>query len=248
MNWIIPMKSTDTKDYRSVAMAAVVASVFMLVTGLAYHVMAVRLATPSDRVPIDPNHLAQFPMEIDGWAGVDVLLDEEIVARTDTDAHLNRRYVRQGGLETVTFYVACGIQARDLMPHRPEVCYVGNGWTLTDKWFLEVSLQNGVTLPCNVMQFSRGGLLESRIMVLDYYLVDGEYCHDMSLLRSRAWRGSGTVEYAVQVQIVTAVEGVGDKDSKETKRVSDFAIVSALPLARLFEKPEPLIDADKARR
>ncbi|MCP4454242.1 MAG: EpsI family protein [Planctomycetes bacterium] len=231
--------------FRSVISAALVASLIILVSGLTYHGMAERLAAPSDRAPIDPNLLAQFPLKIGEWTGHEVLLDEDIVRATDTDAHLNRRYVHANGTEALTFYVACGVQARDLMPHRPEVCYVGNGWTLTDKRSLELTLDDGVKLPCNVMQFSRGGLVTDKLMVLDYYLVDGAYCHDLSLLRSKAWRGSTAVDYVAQVQIVTAVAETRNEGAAETQSVSDFAVATASPLAGFFEKPEPLIDTDK---
>ena len=229
------MTTANISHYRSVIFSVLAASMIILVSGLVYYSMASRLAAPSNKTPIDPNVLAQFPEQIGDWLGQEVPLDEAIVRATDTDTHLNRRYVRQNGAEVVSFYVACGVQARDLMPHRPEVCYTGNGWTLTDKQFMELPLEDGVKLPCNVMQFSRGGLVTSRVMVLDYYLVDGEYCHDVSLLRSKAWRGAGTIDYVAQVQIVTAVAEDQGMDSVESKRVSDFAIASALPLARLFE-------------
>jgi len=229
------MRSTDEKNCYRVILAAVAASLVMLGAGLSHRVMAVKLGAPSDRPPIDPDLLSQFPMQVGPWQGQDVILDEEIVRATDTDAHLNRRYVRQDSLEAVTFYVACGIQARDLMPHRPEVCYVGNGWTLTDKRSLDVPLDGAQTLPCNVMQFARGGLVEHKLMVLDYYLVDGEHCRDMSLLRSRAWRGSGTVEYAMQVQVVTGVKSL--RGEAETARLSKFAGITATLLARIIEDP-----------
>ncbi|OHB66870.1 MAG: hypothetical protein A2Y76_00415 [Planctomycetes bacterium RBG_13_60_9] len=120
------------------------------------------------------------------------------------------------------------------MPHRPEVCYTGAGWTLIDRRFLELPLGNGTTLPCNMLQFSRGGLNAQKVIVLDYYLVDGEYCRDVSLLRSKAWRGSGTVRYVAQVQIVAPVTQTSTADSTG-KTMSGFAAESASFVAGLFE-------------
>jgi hypothetical protein len=91
-----------------------------------------------------------------------------------------------------------------------------------------------VTLPCNVLQFSRGILNAQKVMVLDYYLVDGQYCHDVSLLRSKAWRGSGAVDYIAQIQIVTSIVATQTTDSAQTI-VSDFAVESAPWIAELFE-------------
>jgi EpsI family protein len=214
----------------------------MLVFGLAYRTLAWRLAAPVTAAPIDPAVMALFPMQIGDWEGQDVPIDEATVRATDTDAHINRRYVRRGALESVNLYVACGVKARDLMPHRPEVCYTGNGWTLTDKRSTELTLSDGTKLPCNVMQFSRGGLTTQRVVVLDYYIVDGQYCGDVSLLRSKAWRGSGTVKYVAQVQIITFMAATTTAESA-TRSVSGFATESAASLAVLFrherEKPTP---------
>ena len=228
------MIKSNKPNKQSVIIAAVTASFLMLVFGLGYRVLAARLAAPVNTTPISPEALAQLPLQIGDWIGQEVLLDEAIVRATDTDAHVNRRYSRHGGLGSVALYIASGVKARDLMPHRPEVCYTGAGWTLTERDSMELPLSNGMKLPCNVLQFSRGSLGSSKVMVLDYYIVDGQYCHDVSLLRSKAWRGSGTVDYVAQVQIVTSVATTQTADSAK-KIITDFAIESAQSIADLFE-------------
>jgi EpsI family protein len=208
----------------------------MLVFGLAYRVVAARLEAPIDGTPISPAALARFPLQVGDWTGEDVPLDEEVVRATDTDAHLNRRYSRHGGLEAVSFYIASGIKARDLMPHRPEVCYAGAGWTLMERRSAELPLSASAKLPCNIMQFSRGVLNTQKVVVLDYYLVDGQYCADVSLLRSKAWRGSGTVRYVAQIQIVTPV-GATFNAAAAAQTLRDFAVESAALTASLFDDP-----------
>jgi len=225
----------DKPSLRPVIAAAVTASLLMLSFGLMHRVVAARLAAPSDKTPIDPNVLAAFPVQIGSWAGRDVPLDEAIVRATDTDARINRLYTRQNGLQSVSFYVACGVRARDLMPHRPEVCYTGNGWTLVARSSLELPMSDGKRLPCNVIQFSRGALNVQKVVVLDYYLVDGEYCADVSLLRSKAWQGSGAVGYVAQVQIVSPITETMTGDAA-TRLVSSFATDSAPFVAGMFER------------
>jgi EpsI family protein len=220
-----------------VIVAAVAASFLMLVFGLAYRVLAGRLAAPATTTPIDPAMVQRFPMQIGEWTGQEVPIDEATVRATDTDAHINRRYARQGALESVNLYVACGVKARDLMPHRPEVCYTGNGWTLLDRRSVELALSDGAKLPCNVMQFSRGGLNIQQVLVLDYYLVDRQYCSDVSLLRSKAWKGSGTVKYVAQVQVITSVTATMTSDSA-TRLICAFAADSAASVAELFKYEE----------
>jgi len=240
------MIKNDSPNHRPVIVAAVVATILMLVSTAGYRVLAARLAGSVATSPIRPEALEQLPLQMGGWAGKEVPLDEAIVRATDTDAHINRYYSRKNGLETVSFYVASGVRARDLMPHRPEVCYTGAGWTLTDRRSMELPLSNGMKLPCNILQFSRGTLSTERIMVLDYYLVDGQYCRDVSLLRSKAWQGSGTVDYVAQVQIATSVASAQIAHSARTI-VSDFAVESALLIADLFEGAGEDRDSDKDR-
>jgi EpsI family protein len=218
----------------SAAIAAIVSSVLMLVFGLGFRVLAARLSAPVDTMPIDPEALQQLPLRIGDWTGQEVPLDEAIVRATDTDAHINRRYSRRSGLESALLYIASGVKARDLMPHRPEVCYTGAGWTLTNRQSVDLPLSNEMKLPCNILQFSRGTLDKSRVIVLDYYLVDGQYCRDVSLLRSKAWRGSGTVDYVAQVQIVTLI-APGQTVQSAMAILSDFAVASTSLIVDVFK-------------
>jgi EpsI family protein len=227
--------ATNSKSSRRpVIMAAVVAALIMFTFGLGYRVLAARLAAPVNSAPIDPAALARLPLHIGEWTGEDVPLDEAIVRATDTDAHVNRRYLRRDGLEAVSLYIASGVKARDLMPHRPEVCYTGAGWTLMDQRFIKLPLPGGSKLPCNVLQFSRGTLNTQWVTVLDYYIVDGQYCHDVSLLRLKAWHGSGTVGYVAQVEIVAPVAPNLAPETAQ-RAVSDFAAASAPPISQVFE-------------
>jgi EpsI family protein len=229
-----PVTMTNLKNLRPTITAAVTACVLVFLFGLLYHILAAQLAAPANSTPIDPCALERFPQKIGEWTGQNLPMDEAIVRATDTDAHLNRQYIRQNGLESVLFYVACGVRARDLMPHRPEVCYTGSGWTLAERISLELPLDNGESLPCSVLQFSGGTFGTEKIMVLYYYIVDGQYSRDVSLLRSKVWRGAGAVGYVAQVQITTPVSATLTPDMA-TKLVSSFAVESALPTVTLFQ-------------
>ena len=227
----------ENQNPRPVMIAAITASFLMLILGLGYRVLAARLSAPGNATPISSAALELLPLQIGDWTGREVPLDEAIVEATDTDAHINRSYSRNNSLEFVSLYIATGVKARDLMPHRPEVCYTGAGWTLIDKRSLELLLSDGTKLPCNVMQFSRGTLTAKKVLVLDYYIVDGEYSSDVSLLRSKAWQGSGTVRYVAQVQIVTSIPSNMTADPA-IRTVSTFAVESTSLISRLFEDVE----------
>jgi EpsI family protein len=240
------MTKHNNPNRQPVIVAAVVAGLLMLASGAAYHVLAARLAAPVNTISMPPGALERLPLQIGGWTGQNVPLDEAVVRATDTDAHVSRTYSRYNTSENISLYIAYGVKARDLMPHRPEVCYTGAGWTLTDKSSVELSLGDGMKLPCSAFQFSRGTLHTKKTVVLDYYIVDGQYCRDVSLLRYKAWRGSGTVRYVAQVQIATSVTANLTADSA-VKIICDFAVESASSISRLFEGAEESRRSDKGR-
>ena len=122
----------------------------MLATGVGYRVLATRLSGPVDTVLLSAEELERLPLQLGDWAGEESPLDEAVVEATDTDAHVSRRYTRRNPPASVWLYIAYGVNARDLMPHRPEVCYTGAGWMLIDRRSDELALADGMKLPCNV--------------------------------------------------------------------------------------------------
>ena len=240
------MTKSDNLNRRSVVSATIAASFIMLSFGIGYRVLAARLAAPVDTIALSPEALERLPLQIGDWTGRQVPLDDAVVRATDTDAHINRSYSRRNSLESLGLYIAYGVKARDLAPHRPEVCYTGAGWTLIDRRSMELPLSNEMKVPFNLLQFSRGILNKQGVVVLDYYIVDGQYCRDVSQLRLKAWRGSGAIGYVAQVQIVASVAPNLTADSAGGS-VSAFAAESASSIFELFEDAGEGADGGKTR-
>ena len=118
------------------------------------------------------------------------------------------------------------------MPHRPEVCYPGAGWTPGDVHAVELQLSDDMKLPSRILQFSRG---TENVMVLDYYIVDGQYSSDVERLRKKAWLGSGTIKYVAQVEVIASVPSKQVEDLQKAN-VTEFASESASLILELFEK------------
>jgi EpsI family protein len=216
---------------------AVTTTVLLLtLTGASYRAAAHWFARSSDSAPLPPGTLARLPLDLEDWRGSEVSLDDSIVRRTDTDDHVNRTYVHRNGLELVSLFIAYGVKLRDLAPHRPEVCYPEAGWTLENSRTVEIPLENGSSLSCQVHRFHRGGLEQKRITVLNYYVVDGQYCPDVSLLRSKVWKRTNNQEYAAQVQIV-ASDSIAPGNSEDSVR--RFAVACAQPIRSLFPSGDP---------
>jgi EpsI family protein len=226
---------TDNRPNRQpVIIAALVASFLMLVLGVGYRGVAGWLATPVNADPITQETLSRLPLQIGAWTGQDTPLPPAIIEATDTDAHVSRRYSKGNSVDMISLWIASGVQARDLMPHRPEVCYVGNGYTLVHQQNAEVPLSSGATLPCNVMEFTRGTLNTEKVLVLYYYIVDGVYCQSVAQWRYQVLRRIG---YVTQVQVVAPVTALRQSDQVR-EMVFDFTTESAALIAELFEAAE----------
>jgi len=219
-------------ERRAVRAAAVTAGLLLLGFNMVYYAVAAQVSDTASKVPLDPAVLERFPRQIRDWTGQDVPLEEATRERTGADAIINRRYARRNSVESVGVYVASGITTRALVGHRPEVCFISAGWTLMERRSLELSGPEGGKLPCTIYQFSRGMLDAARMTVLHYYIVDGQYCGDVSLLRRKTWRGAALVDYATQVQISAAGDAV--TPASALRSLCAFAVDSAPSLLGLL--------------
>ncbi len=230
-------------ERRKMVIAATIAVTLLVAGGLAVRILAEHLGRTGDHVALPRGTLAQLPLNLGDWTGRESPLDEAIVKATSADDYLNRLYFRQPAGPTVGLYIAYGVRARDLMPHRPEVCYPGNGWTLDDTESRELPLAEGEKLPCRIYRFSRGTLDRQTITVLNYYIVDGQYAPDVSLLRSKAWQGSGAIQYMVQVQVTCSEQSAPDPDVS-ARAVDALATLSAKPIRSLL--PDAAAEAGRS--
>lgn len=219
------MTRTVEKAKRSARLQlSVAAALAMLIaSGAAYRVANAHLS-PDGRATVLPRGtLARLPLKLSGWVGRDTPMSKETIQATDTDDHVSRLYIAPDGRRRVALFVGYGVRLRDLAPHRPEVCYSGAGWTLDETVPMTWERDDGETFESRIHRFRRGGLGTMRMTVLNYYIVDGRYCPDVSLLRSKAWRKSAS-NYVAQVQIACSS---GSRNDKCEETVKAFARESA---------------------
>ncbi len=228
--------TSDNANRRLVVVAAIAASLLILIFDLTYRVLVAPLEFFVNKTPIDPAALERFPLQIGGWTGQNVPLDEAIVDATGTDAHISRRYSRSSSSEFVSLYVACGVKAQRVLCRRPPASYIVFGFSLLDRRSMELLLDDGIKLPCSIFQFFHDRLDTKKVTVLYYLIADGQYFGDASVSLRQAGRGIRAVDYVAQVQIGASTESL-TADSA-TRLVSAFAVDSALSIARLFEALE----------
>lgn len=216
----------------SAAVAVTVA--LLLASGIAYRIAADYLGRSTNGEPIPSDALERLPLVIGPWRGQTVPIDEWVFKATDADAVLNRTYRNERSGQVAGLYIAYGVRARDLTPHRPPVCYRGNGFVIERDDPLKIALADKSPLPCTIYEFTRAGRGGPQaVTVLNYYVIDGQYAADVSLLRSRAWRGQGGVRYVAQVQITSSAGPYLDwRSAEETVRA--FAGEAGPPIGALF--------------
>ncbi|MHC4167963.1 MAG: exosortase C-terminal domain/associated protein EpsI [Planctomycetota bacterium] len=232
------MMKNQSQHKRSVILAATAASLVMLTYGTGYRLLTGRPPPPGD---VTSEDLAKLPLQLGNWAGREEPLSDEVIEATDTDAHLSRTYLRRNPPESVRLFIGYGVTPTDLAPHRPEVCYVGAGRDLIRRSDVRLDLDDGIKLPCNVLQFSPGGRDNNGVVVLDFYIIDGQYYADVSAVRKMAWRALfrlKDVDHIVQVQI--AVSAAHQRADEARKSVTDFAVESASEIYRLFQSTQEI--------
>ncbi len=223
-------------DSKPVA-AALLASLLVFTLGVTHRVLLARLRTPTNVTAIDSSSLARLPMQIGDWVGQETPLDDEVFRGTNADAYVNRRYSRKAGSDAVSLYIACGVKMSEMVYHRPDVCYPASGWALTERCSTELTLEDGMKLPCTIFQFSSEGLSRERVIVLHYFIGHGWRYGSLSLLQSNLWRLTTTVDYIGQVQIVISSAQTQSIESA-THLASAFAIDSGPFIAKLMDEIE----------
>ena len=229
------MTDKKTPKTRAVVAAAIVAGVLMIASGIGYRAMARQLAGPAggERLPADA--LSKLPMIIGEWGGVDTPLSQDVVLATDSDSHVSRTYSRGAANQSVWAYISYGVRVRDMAPHRPEVCYSGAGWVIKQSSDQQIALADGSQLPCRIFHFARGGLSNQKMIVLNYYIVNGRYCPDVSQLRWKFLQGPTAVRYVLQVQIVCS-EMANFSTDAALEAIRGFAAASAGEIFELLPK------------
>ena len=230
-----PIGESSSSTHRAVRRSSAAAVAVLLMTGLGYRSLMAWYEAPAGHAAIPPGSLARLPLEIGGWSGQDVAIDPRVVAAADAEDHVFRTYTRGG--QSVVLWIAYGIRLRDLAPHRPEVCYPGRGWTLEEASTAELP-SAGSGAGCQLHRFSRGGLQRNGAVVLSYYVVNGQHCADVSMLRRQAWRGAAAgPQYALQVQVfseaepsaaaVQAVQAFAEDSVRIIRRTIDRAVATS---------------------
>ena len=196
-----------------VFLAFFVAVFFVLVSGIAYRIVASKLQRVTGTTIKLPVPLSGFPMQVGKWKGKDVPIPQNIQRVARNDDFVSRLYIEEPIKNNwANVYIAYSANPRTMIGHNPETCYVGNGFIHDSTEQSEVFTNAGRKIPCLIHNFHMPvthGEYE-RIVVLNFYILNGEVTCKEEGFSGIAWRApniaGNPAKYVAQVQISSVLE------------------------------------------
>lgn len=124
----------------------------------------------SDLIPArDP--LSQVPLEIAGWNGGDVPIDQETLDVLGAGDFLSRVYTQTGGVPPVGLFIGYfPTQRTGVTIHSPKHCLPGAGWAFESSQYADLNDSNGKAHRVGEYIISNG---ENRQFVIYWYQAHG---------------------------------------------------------------------------
>lgn len=105
---------------------------------------------------VEPSRLSTLPMQIDGWKGRAIPVEETVEKMLDADFNLQRSYHGEGPGELVWLYIGYYGTTRGGRPeHTPAECYPSAGWRIESE--AQVAIDPDRSLRANEYVVSREG-------------------------------------------------------------------------------------------
>ena len=186
------------------------AILLLLCAGIVYRITAQQLQLVVDTSIKLPYPLSTFPTEVGNWSGKDVPIPYTIQQAAGNDDFLSRFYINELTKEWANVYIAYSARPRMMLGHKPQVCYVGNGWILDSTESSKVISPSGTTIPCLVHRFHKPAPDNMKVVVLNFYILNGQIISDESSFSGVGWRtpniAGNPARYVAQVQISSVQE------------------------------------------
>ncbi|MBC8481201.1 MAG: exosortase-associated EpsI family protein [Planctomycetes bacterium] len=182
----------------------------IIISGGFYRHQLEKISLAASKKPSLKKNLASFPMIKGQWEGSDVEISENILRIAGSDDYLNRLYIDKDTPKWVMLYIAYSSRPRSMIGHKPQACYVGNGWVhdYTDKYHFS-TLQNG-EVEYLIHRFHKPSPNSEQITVVNYYIINGKISCDEDVFSGLGWRSPNLngdpAHYVAQVQISSALE------------------------------------------
>lgn len=110
--------------------------------------------------------ISTIPMQLKGWKGTDVPVDEELFKAIDAKEVVSRNYTNPLADRDISLHSALFVQFWRWLPHKPWLCYVGNGWTIIKREPFELTRADGTKARAELIHFEKE---HAKIFVLCWY-------------------------------------------------------------------------------
>ena len=194
----------------SVWLVWILAVLLLISAGITYRVLASGLKIVVDTPIILPIPLSAFPTEIIDWTGRDVAIPQNIQRVAGNDDFINRLYTNKSNNQWANVYIAYCARPRNMVGHRPDVCYVGGGWVHDSTQQSQFISAGGKAVPCLIHRFHRPAPETDEVVVLNFYILNGQITADESGFSGVGWRtpniAGNPARYVSQVQISSVLE------------------------------------------
>ena len=210
--------------------AWVLAALVLIVSGIAYQVMAARMRSFFAAAGKQLAPFSAMPMNIGDWVGTELsipLTTREYMERNFADDYVSRRYVNsRPGTWADVYVVYCSSRPGGILGHRPGVCYPNSGWAADSTEESEITTGLGRRVPCLIHRFHKPSSLQETV-VLNFYVVNGTVTTSergfSGLLDKRPNIEGNPARYVAQVQISSIVENsIRQAAADMTDTIMDF--------------------------
>jgi EpsI family protein len=199
----------------------------LLAGGAAYR-LGIRALQPAlDSKIVLPIPLADFPTTIGDWTGEDRPFTPEVARVAGNDDYLHRVYTNAVTNEAASLYIAYSGRPRTMLGHRPTVCYRAQGWVHDETREDGLVFADGDTIPCLIHRFHKPDGDAGRVVVLNYYVLNGVPTNEESRFAGFGWRRPNVAGdpafYVAQVQVSSGSEAaVRTLAAATAERILDF--------------------------
>ncbi len=222
----------------------IIAIVLLISSGIAYRAIASLIIDTAINLPLPLNTL---PIVIGDWAGMEVsipTITREYMEKNFADDFISRRCINRLNQTYADVYIVyCASRPGSMLGHKPRVCYVGNGWIHDSTEKSHFLTRQGREIPCLIHRFHKPAPLYDEVVVLNFYLVNGELATNQSgfsgVLGRRYNLSRNPARYVAQVQISSLLENSIRSAASDMTEM----ILALLPdengIVRAFEHIQP---------
>jgi len=188
--------------------------VLLILSGVAYRVLASRLQLIADTPVRLPVPLSAFPSEIGSWVGTELPIPttaREYMEKNFADDFFSRRYINSINKAWADVYVVyCSSRPGGILGHQPRICYPGFGWVHDGTERSRFVSRAGQEVPCLMHRFHKPEPAQEQTIVLNFYILNGQITADESDFSGPFGRrpniARDPARYVAQVQISSILE------------------------------------------